>query len=356
MKRVLSSDRGRRFRAFVRSLRRGRPTLWFEHALFPHAPWVFLPSGKRNRYLTADYLRGFGSSAGFHDWFLTRQFEQRHLMQLGFADRLLGMMLARLRRAGLYDRALIAVTADHGLAFDLGVTDRRRVTASSIDEIAPVPLFVKAPGQRRGRVHGPLVRTVDVLPTIARLLGWRVPWRVNGRPLLPRTRGLSRPEMLSTDFTYVRIDRASLARRRRENRSRRLGLFGQGRASLNRIGPQPGLLGRRVRGLSIAPRGVVRASIHRSRSFRQVDLRRAVLPLWVVGTVRGGAAGAERDVAVAVNGRIAATGKSFHLRGRRDELYGVLVPERVLRRGANRVEVFEVQPGERLVRLGATGA
>ena len=59
-------------------------------------------------------------------------------------------MFTRMRENGTFDQALIVVTADHGLAFEVGVKDRRTVTRGNIDEIAPVPLFVKAPGQRRG--------------------------------------------------------------------------------------------------------------------------------------------------------------------------------------------------------------
>ena len=46
--------------------------------------------------------------------------------------------------------ALLVVTADHGYAFEVGVKDRRLVTDRNVDEIAPVPMFVKAPGQTDG--------------------------------------------------------------------------------------------------------------------------------------------------------------------------------------------------------------
>jgi hypothetical protein len=58
-----------------------------------------------------------------------------------------------------------------------------------------------------------------------------------------------------------------------------------------------------------------------------------------------------RDLAVAVNGRIQAVGRSFHLRGRPTEFFSMIVPESALRPGRNRVEVLEVGPGGRLARL-----
>ena len=56
------------------------------------------------------------------------------------------------------------------------------MTRRNVEDIAPVPLFVKLPGQRRGRVVGRHVETIDVLPTILDVA--RVPVSVpHGRPL-----------------------------------------------------------------------------------------------------------------------------------------------------------------------------
>ena len=63
------------------------------------------------------------------------------------------------------------VTADHGYSFQVGVRSRRLLSESNVEEIAPVPFFVKAPGQTEGRVDESLVRNIDVVATIADLLG-----------------------------------------------------------------------------------------------------------------------------------------------------------------------------------------
>ncbi len=81
-------------------------------------------------------------------------------------------MITRMKANGTYDQSLIAITADHGFSFQVGVSDRRTATRSNIDEIAPVPLFIKAPGQTRGRTSSAYARTVDVVPTIADLLNF----------------------------------------------------------------------------------------------------------------------------------------------------------------------------------------
>ena len=43
----LGGGKVRRFREFVQSIEpRDHPTLWFKHALLPHVPWQFYPSGR----------------------------------------------------------------------------------------------------------------------------------------------------------------------------------------------------------------------------------------------------------------------------------------------------------------------
>jgi hypothetical protein len=76
-----------------------------------------------------------------------------------------------------------------------------------------------------------------------------------------------------------------------------------------------------------------------------------LVPAEIAGRLRGGRPGEERNLAVAVNGRIEAVGRSFHLRGNPTEHFAVMVPEASLVEGRNSVEVLEVRPGGRLVLL-----
>ena len=122
-----------------------------KHALLPHGPWVYLPSGQRSRPEGPELLPGMQTVPGFYDDYLTDHNEQRYLLQLGFVDRLLGRLVARLKSQGMYDDTLIVVTADHGFAWQVGVPTRRSVTRSNVNELGPVPLFVKAPGQTHGQ-------------------------------------------------------------------------------------------------------------------------------------------------------------------------------------------------------------
>jgi hypothetical protein len=174
----LHRGRPERFAAWVRSIGRGeRPGFWIKHLLLPHGPWMFLPSGKQARPSVKDPVPGLASTRGFGDRGLTNFNRQRYMLQLGFADREIGKLLDRLQRTRLLDRALLVVTADHGFAWEVGVKDRRKVTQSNVDEIGPQPLFIKSPGQRRGVVNKSYVRTIDIVPTMADILGIRLNWR-----------------------------------------------------------------------------------------------------------------------------------------------------------------------------------
>ena len=88
----------------------------------------------------------------------------------------------------------------------------------------------------------------------------------------------------------------------------------------------------------------MRATLSLAHSFRRVRRASGVVPCQIAGRIRGSGPTTERDVAIAVNGRIAAVGRSFHLRGEKVESYSVMVPEDSLREGRNSVDVLEVEP------------
>ena len=358
----LNRNRPERFQAWVNSIRPGRPRLWVKHALLPHAPWLYLPDGKQERPTVKDPIPGLASPRGFGDRGLTRFNEQRYMLQLGFTDRELGKLLDHLQRNGMLDRSLLVVTADHGFAWEVGVKDRRKVTQSNVDEIGPQPLFVKAPGQRRGRIDPAFVRTIDVVPTIADILGWRVDWRHDGRSGFSRARRRTRVIRLrSRDFSRViHIGVGELQRRRAANLRRRMGTYGSGAqsklafgdpfAGIYRAVPHRELLGRPVAGLARARRGRARATVLTSGLTRAVNLRSDLLPNHIAGTLRGNRRGSTRDVAVAVNGVVQSVAHTFYLAGSSTESFTALVPETSLRNGRNDVRVFALsRPGRGVV-------
>jgi Sulfatase len=350
----LRHGRPERFRRFVRSIRpSSRPTFWMKHALLPHGPYMYLPSGARTRAGATDLVAEMNSEFAFHDPFLTRHNEQRYLLQLGFVDRLLGRLLRRLKRLGLYDDTLIVVTADHGYAWQVGVSTRRSVSASNVHELMPVPFFVKAPGQRGGRVSEAYAQTLDVTPTIADVLGVRLGYHPKGHSAFSRAVRRRRGVAVTTrEFSgIVRISGKRWQARRRAVVRRRLRQLGSGDwASLYAgIGPHRELVGRRVAGLARAAAKGVRASIAQAANYDNVRRPGGIVPAQVAGSLEGaGGPRPGRAVAVAVNGRIEGVGRTFQLQGRSGEHFAVNVPEAALANGRNVVEVFEVTPSGEL--------
>jgi Sulfatase len=320
--RNLAHDRPGRFERFVDEIEGGRqPRLHLIHILLPHVPYQYLPSGRLYRRTPKEALAGLSGRPGYGIPFLVEQSYQRHLLQVQYTDHLLGELLERLHELGIYDRALIAVVADHGMSFRLG-HDHRLVRRGNVQDLAPVPFFLKAPGQRRGRVSDRPLQTIDVFPTIADIVGLRAPSGVDGQSALeppqPRRRTIVAKKF---KHTYL-VDTPGYERAKRAALERKLRLFGDG---IYRFGPRPDLIGERV------PPGGRTVS---------VDLGSGFVPAHVAGTIPDGQPGGGRTVAVAVNGRVVATGVTFTLAGADEEQYSVIVPERAFKEGRNRVKLL----------------
>jgi hypothetical protein len=351
----LDANRKGRFDAWVRKVTPGaRPQLSLKHTLLPHVPWQFLPDAKQYRG-GDDPFPGL-SNQSYNDATQVESLYQRHLLQLGFADRELGELLRRLKREGLFDQSLIVVAADHGVAFNTGEYDRRTITRENAEQIASIPLFVKAPGQREGSVDDAYVETVDILPTIFDLLHVRPRVPMDGRSAFSsevqrrRTvRILERNTFKPLRFTADEWERGKAAAL-----ERKLRLFGVGRDGpqrLFRIGPHPELLSRPVRSFPVEQsRG---AHFVNGEEYGRVNLHSSTVPAWVTGSLDRVPPG--RDLAIAVNGRIAALTKSFHLATDEKTLFAAMVPESSFHTGGNRVELFELRDAGAKLTLRSLG-
>ena len=163
----------------LRGMRRAAgPSLDVAHVVFPHAPWTLTPSGQEY----GATLEGLAFEPGARwtdDESLVRRGQARHLLQVGYADALLGRMLDRLERQGRFDDTLVAVVADHGAAFRPGGF-LREPSGDNHEEIFRVPLIVKAPRQAAGAIDDRPAQTADLLPTLVDLLGVQTDWTFDG--------------------------------------------------------------------------------------------------------------------------------------------------------------------------------
>ena len=299
-----------------------------------------------------------GVTRAFHDRWLVEQIYQRHLLQLGFTDRLLGVALHRLRETGLWDRALLVVTADNGESFGR-FGDRHVITPRKSAAVGLTPLFVKLPGQRRGRVVRRLVRTVDVLPTIAQVVGLRIPWVTEGRPLFGPAAGRPRRSVVLYERSgrRLRVGLPALRRQARADLARKLALFGAGAESpgLYGIGTTPLVLGTPLALWPRLPPGRIRAVLNAKGRLRSVAPSSSFVPAYVTGGVLGARQAGHRNLAVAVNGWIAATAPSYHVGRGGEESFSAVVPEGVLEAGSNRVEILAISSGGGPIRLQSLG-
>jgi len=349
----LAGGRPQRFRRWVASIAPSRrPTFYFKHVLLPHVPLRYLPSGHLYSRSPHEAIPGIVETFDV-DWLVTQAF-QRHLLQLAFTDRLLGSLLHRLRSQRLYDRSLIVVTADNGESFGR-FGNRHHISRRNAVDIALTPLFIKLPHQGRGRIVRRPVRTVDILPTLAHALNLRLPWRTQGRSALgPAARGIpSSTLMIQRSGRRFRLSAGSLRRRARAALRMKLRLFGSGDASpgIYGIGPHRELLGT---SLSTWPTTSARHTgvrLNGRRALARVRLRSGLVPALITGRIGRGARSGSRPLAIAVNGWLASTAPTFHLRGTRSELFSALVPEAFFHDGANRVTVLAISSGRAGLRL-----
>ncbi|WBC15620.1 sulfatase-like hydrolase/transferase [Micromonospora sp. WMMA1998] len=316
---TLDDNQPARFTAFLAGLRPAdRPTLHFLHLLMPHTPWTYLPSGAR--YDAPEDLPNDG--AGWVD--LARA---RHLAQLGYTDRLIGETLRTLRATGLYDKALVMVTADHGVSFRQDWQGRGMDAIDhAANQVAWVPMFVKEPGQRTGRVDDRNWEHVDLLPTIADETHLRVPWSMDGRSARATPRERADKRFYDRPGQPVTIT-------------------GGVPAPVPLPATDP-LVGTRV---GAVPTGGS-ATVANLAAFGAVDPARGGLPALVWGTVPPSVPDGTR-LAVAVNGTVGAVVPVVppDAGGRRFAAF--LPDDRLFAAGANRLELYRVQADGKLRRL-----
>jgi hypothetical protein len=338
----LQGGRQVRFEEWIEAIQPGRrPQLAFKHTLLPHVPWQYLPDARRYRRTANDAVPGL-STQSYEDQGQLDVLRQRHFLQTGFADYELRRLWRHLKEEGLWEDALIVVAADHGVAFPLGSVQRRRLNRETADEIAPVPLLMKAPGQTRARIDDAWVETIDILPTIFDVLDLDPRVEMDGRPA--RSPEVQRRDelriLIRNTFEVLRIPAADFEREKEAVVERNLRLFGTGRDGperIYRIGPNQELLGRPAS----AAGERLDVDLTYAADYEEVDLESPFVPTQVVGQVRSeGEPG--REIAVAVNGTIVGVGSTFELvTGGEGELVAVMVPPSAFRDGRNRVEVFE---------------
>ncbi len=307
------------------------------HVEEPHYPWTHYPDGLRYSEQTEDFRAIFTEEEWLDDGYPTERARQAHLLEVGFADYLLGQVMDRVKSDGLWDETLFVVAADHGGAMVKGI-HRREANPETMGQIAMVPFFVKAPGQKRGRVVDRVQCVTDILPAMAKQLGVEVPW---DSPVCNR----DEVELDNGTGPKVTLPMDQVLAQRDEYIGILSDLFGgdTGFDDVLKLGPNQDLIGTATGSLNVAPEEGGASATPEVGGDLATNLQPEI-PLNPVLRQRGVLKGVDEDtpLAVSVNGRIAAVGQAYRDGNRL--LYSILLPRRPLRAGPNDIELLRVEP------------
>jgi tetratricopeptide (TPR) repeat protein len=119
--------------------------------------------------------------------FASRFRDSRYEGEIAFVDSCIGQVIDRLKGQGLYDSTLLVITGDHGEM--LGEHGEKCHAFFIYQGAVKVPLIVKLPGQKGGRVVEQPVGLIDIVPTICGLLEIKPPSQVQGLDLAACVKG-----------------------------------------------------------------------------------------------------------------------------------------------------------------------
>ncbi len=325
------------------------PCLCVLHLVMPHSPWRYLPTGQL--YPGTRPLPGHIETPGpgrkwRDDEWLVRLSHHRHMLQAVFADRILATVVDSLERHGLFQEAVVAVLADHGIAFTPEFP-KRAATPLTAGDVAHVPLFVKMPHQQDPDVVDDPVELIDVVPTITRALRVSGELDLDGIDLFDPVGGRNR-RMGPVELDPGGADLERALERKLEKFSsvkRWQDLF-----SLAPSGTE-GFLGQIVE--EVVVDSDTTASVVDLADLEKASARDRLLPALVKGQLSGGGAAATELLALAVDGRVAAVTRSY-VGDDGERRFYAMVPPWVLRRPPHTVDVLRIEPDGALTRLSLT--
>ena len=316
--------------------------MYFLHSLLPHEPYLYSPSGRH--YGPVEGLVGLSREEVWADNEVAVATNyQRHLLQLAAVDLLLGQLVDRLREQ---ERCLLVVTSDHGASFRPG--DRFKTpTQTNLHEIMSVPFFLKLPDQRITGVSDHNVETVDILPTLADALGVQLPWPVDGQSATES----NGPERQSKTIFFggarkqLKTLPTGQPERQHETIGRKLRLFARTGLNASSLGAYSRLIGTSTSEHTVMEGGPVRVQPHYPLLFQRVCLTGPFLPALITGRIVSSSDETEPiDLAISVNGKIAATTQTYGMgiQGRSPGSWSALIPEEAFLPDVNAVEVLAV--------------
>ena len=350
-----------RARRFIESIQKtSDPSLHFLHVALPHQYYDYLPTGQF--YAPFQNLDGRRPGKPFQRDFYCDLAQQRYLLQVGLVDRIVGELVEHLKQVDLYDDAMIVITSDHGVSFRYS-SPLRVITEENYPDLVAVPLFIKMPHQIVGQVSDRVASSVDLLPTIADVLGIRLPWKTDGVPLTSSPDVNGETVELFNQTMGRRVSYSAESIFSFPGLNEQLRKFGSGspldvlvlRTRHSKI------IGKRIDQLEVSSSDGLIFTIDQSERFEEeIDLEAKTIPLYLSGRValRDSSVTGE-EIAFSINGKVVATspvqwsdfaagtstgGVNSPVTGGEGE-FRVVLPMNALTLGRNRLEPFLISTG-----------
>jgi hypothetical protein len=341
---------------FLHSMKRTTPDhLDFLHVLLPHEPWHVLQTGQDN-----GQLHKSNGIVQFYSWATQDVADVNratHLLQVQAADTVVGQFMAKLKRLGQWKDSIFVVTADHGIAFT-GKEPSRGIDHGTEDQIVWTPLFIKAPGQTTGRTDDRPAHSIDILPTIADLLGTKLPWKVDGKSLV----GPPQPEAPRRVFDWkLNVEHPTppskfLSVEAPENFDKVLRASASTAPAgesdrLYRVGPYGALIGKRAAPLVDHATKGPNGTVDTPENFLGVDPKAHLAPWAYISGVVDQPQGGD-PLAIAVNGVVAGLTYTYQGNpGASSTIYWSALNPRAFRRGDNSIQLYRIEGSASAPRL-----
>jgi Sulfatase len=337
----LGADQPSRMKAFVNTLVptpvNAKPTFRFLHVLLPHGPWHFDQNGRPYPYPAVG--PGHANSGGWLNQAWPVQVNlAREMLQLSYADKLLGDVLTKMRAENILDKTLLVVTADHGEGFVPG-EQARTMDAATAADLSWIPMFLKMPGETQGKLDERNWTHVDLVATLADALHVKLPQTLAGQS------ALQPPRTTTVKYWYNTPGKQLVIPDPVGNYHKVIkgygGVLGNAKsaADLYKLGPRPDLLGRQLATLHKGASSSLTLSLNGAvKSAARAVTPTSTVPTLIYGHLNGKTGG---TVAIVVNGVVGAVVPTYADNGAPLSIEA-LVPATLWHNGVNDIEAYMV--------------
>jgi hypothetical protein len=338
----LGADQPSRVKAFVNTLvpdpAKAKPSFKFLHVLLPHGPWHYTEDGRPYPYPATGPGHNDKDGGWLNQAWPVQVNLAREMLQLSYADKLLGDVLTKLRAEKVLDKTLLIVTADHGEGFVPG-EQARGMDAATAPDLSWVPMFLKMPGQVTGKLDERNWTHVDLVPTLADALHVKLPQTLDGQSAL-------QPPRTNDDKFWFNTPGKKLPIPNPEADYQTVikgygGLLGNAKsaADLYKLGPRPDLLGKKVSSLKVAGNSSLTLSLNSADTgVAKTVTSTSRVPTLIWGHLNGKTGG---TVAIVINGVVGAVVPTYADNGAPLAIEAI-VPPSLWHNGANDIEAYMV--------------